>query len=494
MSRDFFEPALYKWPSDEKRISNLRKIIDDAEFEERILLSSDMERYNSYKTGRSKQERNFIMKMMKKYPKESLDPILDAMPCTKDKIPVFDITNPSGEPHENIKSYIKEKFENCALDSKKRYMDDCENSKASTKLYFDVMKVSREGERIQIDESVLRTLEFASQQMKECQKKMIGSLIEYCAHRRLERALLMDGVVVIPKSKDNIFELLTSYDIKSNATNLFSQMVTEKVSKLMLDSGSPTEEDKTLTFSFTKKEIKVPFIIVRVTHNKIFAPQHQFSSNFLTHQDKILKNIPQKRTNPEGRYTALALIQLGTDKIPPGKKVPVRIKFNDHFRLHNSFMYSIVHLYRNSIANSEASLQSYPGKEIHELEARRTLESIEEFILPLEKRIAENSRLPDRKPIYDPGDMKVQVLYPHNHCFVCHTSSHTPQECKEKGCRICYGKNHPLIKCSFKCSCKKLATHGIGECTLGTKVDDKRRASLLEARIKNTERNRIFST
>ncbi|KAM9890072.1 hypothetical protein OXX69_012677 [Metschnikowia pulcherrima] len=61
--------------------------------------------------------------------------------------------------------------------------------------------------------------------------------------------------------------------------------------------------------------------------------------------------------------------------------------------------------------------------------------------------------------------MRVRIIHISQFCPLCHSTSHSFRDCKERGCKICYDRRHPAYKCRLKCQCNKRGRlHAAEEC------------------------------
>ncbi|KAM9915933.1 hypothetical protein OXX59_010311, partial [Metschnikowia pulcherrima] len=61
--------------------------------------------------------------------------------------------------------------------------------------------------------------------------------------------------------------------------------------------------------------------------------------------------------------------------------------------------------------------------------------------------------------------MRVRIIHISQFCPLCHSTSHSFRDCKERGCKICYDRRHPAYKCRLKCKCNKRGRlHAAEEC------------------------------
>lgn len=235
--------------------------------------------------------------------------------------------------------------------------------------------------------------------------------------------------------------------------------------------------------------------------------QTYYARNFLSPHDKILHfSLQPIRTQTKSqalnqgksqvaRFEAHVLIELGLEKTPPRKITAGRVRDTfAHDYSHWDDGDEQIEWIKSDLKYLDEHYGTLDNPEIKrvKLERQQALHKYETIKRSQNKTVEYLSKFPAHVYLSDRYDMTSQIIFNLQYCSLCHTTAHSFRDCKERGCNICYNRNHPAYKCKSKCPCKRGRLHAKEQCPHGTQQTTNNGPSLDELRRANHDRNQIF--
>lgn len=112
--------------------------------------------------------------------------------------------------------------------------------------------------------------------------------------------------------------IMAKFAIHEKEIGIFIADIRRKINDLLVEVLFHSEKDKRKYLSFNKNTaVGGSLLCVKVTHLPMYSPEFFFRRNFLTSLDKILKVVPQPDLKSEGKMKIYAVIDLGSEVVPP---------------------------------------------------------------------------------------------------------------------------------------------------------------------------------
>ncbi|KAM9938114.1 hypothetical protein OXX80_002377 [Metschnikowia pulcherrima] len=407
--------------------------------------------------------------MVRDVPPQALQPILNTI-TKSENAPSFTISNPFELSADEIAETLVETVDRFKADMWEQCMTH-RQKKTELEIRYETSKgLSELQDRVSL-ESVMNYP--GNENVQGIGAIFNASRSDYTFYAALcciEQSRIIGDRIYLPKVGDPNFSMtvLARFSTEDNEIDVSPSDLTEAVKTLLLEQQFYSHKDRTKYFTF-KREVAVNgnLATVEVIYNDMDSPKRYFQRNFLTPGDKVVKATQLKKIGESNESRAFVVIDLGSDKIPPRVLISDRLKANiqhdlDHFKgeeMMKRLQEDIDFLEKN-------------GEILHTPEAKRLKVQRKSLLNKyrndkerLQAKLDKLAKISPYKPIPDQYNMRVRIIHISQFCPLCHSTSHSFRDCKERGCKICYDRRHPAYKCRLKCKCNKRGRlHAAEEC------------------------------